>query len=345
MAEEMFEVPLLEDQREALTIGLMTVKEALLDKNNPFLTAVANALGENELEKLHPLIEKCLDTVNHKDLFLHFSEFFSFYILLDLTKHIFASDYFLKVMKDHGFDVALKREGLMHIKNMTHAFFISMLEGMKNWETNNIFAAYIENAQSFPDLMTGISPKLAAYNHIPKIPDNPPQFDFRHYDADDGFIYNIRVNPYEFMKDLNCLMALLLILKDVENPPAKVLTAYFPDFKSQIMNALNKIMIKDKRRKKVELTAGEYGLLYACTDLFGRLRASSYNKLINKIEKGTAFENVSAEIEDTFPKENDKSFIMPTVELSLQRSNKDFGDCAIIKDYRAFTAQMIGFDD
>ncbi len=345
MEKPVIKIPFTELQKDILGLGFLTVKEALAEEDNPFPECVANALSEFNLKKVHELMDRFRDMQDDYILSLGSTDCLPFYFLVDITRHVLMSDYFLHFMKDRDISIVSDTEYMASLKKTIYLSSLRMLANMKEWEKSNVIKNYLFSARSFPDLMTGVSYKLAAYNHIPNIPNNPPQLDFRNYDDDEGITYNIRANRAEFLKNLNCLVTFLLILRDKENPPAKMLTAYFPNLERYISEVIDKIAIKDKRRKKVMLTTGEYGVLYACTDLFGRLRASSYNNLIKKIEKETVFENFTADVESKFIEENNKSSLMSTVEQSLKLNNENFGDYAVIKDYRAFTAQMIGFDD
>jgi hypothetical protein len=337
--------PLTTKQRECLNLGTQTVKGALWYQDSPFSQAVKAALGEELLEKVDVLIDKCADTVNHKDLYFDDTEHFPFYVLMHLTRHVFLSDYFIIYMKEMDIDVDADMERAKILKDTIYTFIDITFKSMKGFEVYKIFQAYLFGTRSLPDLVTGISHQLMAYNHIPNIPANHPQLDFRHYDNDEEIIYKMRGNHHEFLKNINCLNAFYMILRDKENPPAKILTAYFPNMKDYIHEVVTKIVVKDRRRKKVTLTMGEFGLLYACADLFGRLRASAYHNLAKDLMKGTMYEDLNAEIERNFIEEDNKSLLLTVVEVGLRRSNEDFGDCAVIKDYRALAAQMIGFDD
>lgn len=345
MEELRMKWPLTLAQREFLNLGTQTVKGALWYEDAPFPQAVKAACGEKLLEKVHLLIDKCADTTNHKDLYFDDTEYFPFYVLMHLTRHIFSSDYFIHYLKEMDIDVDADMERAKVLKNTIYTFIDITFKSMRGFDVHQTFQAYLFNARSLPDLVTGVSPKLMAYNHIPNIPNNPPQLNFRDYDNDEEIIYKMRGNHYEFLKNINCLNVFYTILHDKENPPAKILTAYFPNLEDYIYEVTRKIVVKDKRRKKVVLTMGEFGLLYACADLFGRLRASSYHNLAHDLAKGTVYEELNTHIERDFMEDDNKSLLLNIVEIGLRRNNEEFGDCAVIRDYRALAAQMIGFDD
>jgi hypothetical protein len=148
------------------------------------------------------------------------------------------------------------------------------------------------------------------------------------------------------MKDYCCILSMSIILEDRDNPPAKIIAAYFPDLESMIGQILVKLNKKTKRkRKKFELKQGEYGALYACSDLFGKISASSYHYLLTDLEEMSRLNDLEEGISAVFDGKTRIEFLRGLVDAGLEVDNRANGDVAVIDNYREAVAKMLWFDD
>ena len=141
---------------------------------------------------------------------------------------------------------------------------------------------------------------------------------------------------------MNCLLTMLMVVTDEENPPAKIITAYFPNIEKEWMALIAKIS-KKTRRKTIKLSHCDFGLLYAATDLYGRLIASSYRHILPILKKRTVLP--FPETDTIWHEDEFISQVTVIVDHDLKLFNEEFSHFPVIKAYRAIAGEMVWFDD
>jgi hypothetical protein len=360
-AEKQIKIPLQDVEKAILAMGFVAVKTLLEDTDNPLTKALHTYVFKEDksVEDVYKFIDKC-DAYGSEDTWTGtISEIMTYYVIVDLVGRTFRSGYLLEnVLMENGVDFKGFDTEEEYNNTISTAILVidKMLFVMSGLKTIEYIAWYAWRSERMPDPMTGISHKLASYNYVPNIPQNPPQLIFSDYDDGHLIEYSFRKNDHlDWIKNLNCLRTLALVLNDEENPPAKIMSAYFPELENEILTLLSKFMKihKDGRRSKIKLTCAEFGLLYACTDLFGRLSASAYRHILKDIEKDRMIplpkegsEEKKEVKERSFEdREEHIAFLTGVVDEALKSINEQFGDLKVIKAYRSIAAQLLWFDD
>jgi hypothetical protein len=348
MEEKTIVFPVPKGQKDFLLSGFSMLKILLEEKDNPFTETFFKYFNkEKGMVAITNFLEECAETKGQDNWTFKVSDMYILYILLDLSVRIYKAGYFVyfaKKIKDLTDQDIYPPEHLERGQRQTLEMTEDALYYIDYMQKLDYIASFIWQADRFPDPITGISPLLAAYNHLPKLPKNPPQMTFDGYGDDLNFVYHLKKNIMTTFKDLTCLSTIFRVLIDRDNPPALIISAYFPNLKEEISLLLEKLQVKDRRRRKVDLTTGELGLIYACNDLFGRLNASSYHDIMIQLEKNRPVNNPKAPIlkEDLTER---TSLATTILDRDIKNLNERFGECVAILDYKKIAAVMIGFDE
>ena len=349
MEKQPFLFPIPDMQKKFVLSGFSTLSILLKFSDNPFTLALSECIDKQLGFKLfNDLIDKCNAQNEGANWILEHSEVINLFIMLDLTTRIYKAGYYVHLaafIKEHTGKEIYPFEHLERGQSQT----LEMVEDARNYldyltQIESV-AALLWHADRFPDPVTGMSPLEAAYGHMPKLPKDPPTMSFSNYGDEIEFVYDTKKNPASSFKDYRCMGGLLMLLSDIDNPPARIITTYFPTIIEELINLSRKFMTKTKgRRRRVNLTQGDFGLIYACNDIFGRLYASSYYNLLPELQKSKPEFKTLTPLNEEGNALN-MSFTTSIVDRDLKRFNRDYGDYPVIRDYRKIAAVMIGFDD
>jgi hypothetical protein len=357
MANHSLPIPLSYQHQALIGMAFTLVDAHFNEEDDAFTKAVMKALDAEQLEEVRQFM--CKFKANEQEELWTVElipDMFAFFISLDLINRFVRFEYFTFMMNEAIAESENSHTGVdptQIAKETIGNISTGLLTLFSNYSKRQNIVAYLFEAERFPDPLTGISQKLAAYNHLPKIPNDSTPFYFNNYDDEEWedydellFDYHLDSNPFIVMKDYCCIISMSIILEDRENPPAKIIAAYFPDLESMIGQILEKLNKKTKKkRKKIELKQGEYGALYACSDLFGKISASSYHYLLTDLDEMSRLNELEADISKTFDGKTRIEFLRGLVDVGLKLDNQANGDVAVIDNYRAAVAKMIWFDD
>lgn len=346
MEEHIFTVPVIEAQKKFLSAAFQTVKHLFMDTENPMSQSLHDTVfSEADIEYLNALIDKCENSTDGDMWGFSIPEFLNFYKLVDLVIRVYESGYFEQMMKGFGelYNVPrYKGMSFSEFKDVVVALAKNVKEGYGSIEDIDTIEEYLWQIERAADPITGISPALAIFNHIPNLPKHVPQLLFSDYSEDHVVTYNLKVHPELITLNMLCVMIIVVIVTDIENPPAKVLNAYFPNMLEHV-KALRDKFPKNNRRKYAKLSEIDLGVMYACNDLFGRLSASAHRNILPILDK-RLIANKNNEID--FARNNTlMTFTTGHVDAHLAFINENFGHLDIIQDYKKVMQDFIGFDD
>ncbi|MBL7815448.1 MAG: hypothetical protein JNL70_10565 [Saprospiraceae bacterium] len=341
-SDDLTVLPVAQQHKPFVVLGFDMVKIVLADKENPLTKGMHDILTTpKSWENFYKFIDKCKNDMDGDNWEIHTLEMLDFFMLNDLTLRILQSEY--KEVLREGFES--HTDGIENFDNIIANICLmaqDAVDAFQAFKIHDTFASYMWSAERLPDPYTGISPAMAKFGHIPKIPTNPKQMLFKDFGDDNVAVLRKSKGHQIFMKHIKCVFALQTILLDGENPPAKIIQAFFPDIEAEMFKLAVKLR-KSINRKIVRFSEQEFGLLYASTDLYGRLMASTYHDIMIIVARRNRITDLETLSDEELA--NQPFLTRSSVDDELQMFNEGFGELPVIKTYREVTADMPWFDD
>jgi hypothetical protein len=347
MMEANIPVPFNKVQKNIVASTLIILKVALEMEDNPFGVAFFKHFNKEFSNHYDTIVKQITAQQDDSNILFSLEDFLVFYILLDVLVRHGRDNYLADFVEEVNETMGKKLDSpniFERSQNISLSLAKEIFAMYDEAKSSKVIRRYLWYADRFPNPRTGISDALSAYNHIPKIPDAPRQISFKDYGHDATISMHLPKNSQIHMKNLHCAWTILIILRDKENPPAIILNAYFPTLMEDINLLLKKIDLKSPKKKVTRLTEGELGTLYACSDLYGKMGASSYHNLAEQLvinhPEGRHLPRLDSKVFEDI-----STLSRQAIDLDLVGINQQLSDLQVLADYRKVAAEMVWFDD
>ena len=214
-----FKIPFDEMNREILKSSFGMLNILLNEQDNPFVIALSNCFDkEIVMENVRAMMTTFQNAPKDQKWTIKISELHEFYILMDLTMRTqragIIEHYYTLASEMSEKYIPLDTELWQKTQNYTADLAENMLDALGSLKKQNGVWLYVWSAKRFPNPFTGISMLLESYNHIPNIPENPPQMSFAIYGEEIVVNCPISKKNTVHVKNVICSQVIAFILAD-----------------------------------------------------------------------------------------------------------------------------------